>query len=53
VTPLFVGYHDTFSPDLASLVLYGAVAIVVALAASLWPGRQAARTPILEALTYE
>jgi putative ABC transport system permease protein len=53
VTPLFVGYHDTYAPDLISLVVYGAVAIVIAVAASLWPGRQAARTPILDALTYE
>jgi putative ABC transport system permease protein len=53
VTPLLVGYHDTYSPDLMSLVIYGPIAIIVAIAASLWPGRQAARTPILEALTYE
>jgi putative ABC transport system permease protein len=53
VTPLFVGYHDTYAPDLTSLVVYGAIAIVIAVAASLWPGRQASRTPILEALTYE
>ncbi len=53
VTPLLVGYVDTYSPDLGSLLLYGPIAIVVALAAAFWPGRLAARTPILEALTYE
>jgi putative ABC transport system permease protein len=53
VTPLLVGYHDTYSPDLMSLAVYGPIAIVVAVGASLWPGRHAARTPILEALTYE
>jgi putative ABC transport system permease protein len=53
VTPLLVGYHDTYSPDLASLLLYGPIVVAVAVAAAVWPGRQAARTPILEALTYE
>jgi ABC-type antimicrobial peptide transport system permease subunit len=53
VTPLLVGYVDTYSPDLASLVIYGPIAIVVAVAAATWPGRAAARTPILEALNYE
>jgi putative ABC transport system permease protein len=53
VTPLLVGYHDTFSPDFPSLLVYGPVAIFVAVLASLWPGREAARTPILEALQYE
>ena len=53
VTPLLIGYVDTYSPDLTSLLIYGPVAIVVALAAALWPSRAAARTPILEALNYE
>jgi ABC-type lipoprotein release transport system permease subunit len=53
VTPLLVGYHDTYSPDTMSLVVYGPIAVAVAILASLWPGRQASRTPILEALKYE
>lgn len=53
VTPLLIGYHDTYSPDFASLFVYGPIAIAVAILASLWPGRQAGRTPILEALKYE
>ncbi len=53
VTPLLVGYVDTYSPDLGSLIIYGPVAIVIALAGAFWPGRQASRTPILEALNYE
>jgi putative ABC transport system permease protein len=53
VTPLLVGYVDTYSPDLTSLFIYGPVAILIALAATFWPGRQASRTPILEALNYE
>jgi putative ABC transport system permease protein len=53
VTPLLAGYHDTYAPDFASLLTYGPIAIVVAVLAALWPGRQAARTPILEALKYE
>jgi putative ABC transport system permease protein len=53
VTPLLVGFHDTYSPDLASLLVYGPITVVIAVAASLWPGRHAARTPILEALNYE
>jgi putative ABC transport system permease protein len=50
---ILIGYHDTYAPDLVSLLVYGPIAIVVAVLASLWPGRLAARTPILEALTYE
>jgi putative ABC transport system permease protein len=53
ITPLFAGYHDSYSPDLGSLFLYGPIAVAVAVAAALWPGWQAARTPILEALSYE
>jgi putative ABC transport system permease protein len=53
VTPLLAGYHDSYSPDLVSLLVYGPIAVVVALLAALWPGRQAARTPIFESLTYE
>ena len=53
VTPLLAGYHDTYAPDIVSLFVYGPIAIAVAVLASLWPGRQAARTPILEALKYE
>jgi putative ABC transport system permease protein len=53
VTPLLVGYVDTYSPDLTSLFIYGPIAIVVAVAAAIWPGRVASRTPILEALNYE
>jgi putative ABC transport system permease protein len=53
VTPMLVGYHDTYSPDLVSLLVYGPIAVVIAVAAAAWPGRQAARTPILEALNYE
>jgi putative ABC transport system permease protein len=53
VMPLLIGYHDTYAPDLASLLVYGPVAVAVAILGSLWPGRLAARTPILEALKYE
>jgi putative ABC transport system permease protein len=53
VTPIVVGFHDTFNPDFFSLLVYGPIAIVVAVGASLWPGWLASRTPILEALTYE
>ena len=54
ITPLLVGYVDTYSPDLGSLLVFGPIAIVVALAASLLAGpTRPPRTPILEALTYE
>jgi putative ABC transport system permease protein len=53
VTPLVIGYHDTYSPDVISLAVYAPIAVIVAVIASLWPGWQAARTPILEALKYE
>lgn len=53
VTPLVAGYHDTYAPDLLSLAVYAPIAVVVAVAAALWPGWRASRTPILEALTYE
>jgi ABC-type lipoprotein release transport system permease subunit len=33
--------------------VFGPIAVIVAVAAAAWPGRQAARTPILEALKYE
>lgn len=51
-TPLFVGYHDTYLLDFGSLV-YAPIAVVVAVAASLWPGWRASRLPILEALQFE
>jgi putative ABC transport system permease protein len=53
VTPLLAGYHDTYSPDFLALAVYVPVAVLVALLAALWPGREAAHTPILEALKYE
>lgn len=53
VTPLLVGYHDSFAPDLIALFVYGPIAVVVAVVASLWPGWHASQTPILEALAYE
>jgi putative ABC transport system permease protein len=53
VTPLLAGYHDTYSPDFLSLAFYIPLAVVVSVLAALWPGREAARTPILEALKYE
>jgi hypothetical protein len=53
VTPLLNGYHDTYAPDIVSLLAYGPAAVAVAVLASLWPGRLPARTPILQALNYE
>jgi putative ABC transport system permease protein len=53
VVPLFVGFHDRYSPDLLSLLVYWPLTLVVALAASLWPGWRASQLPILEALQYE
>ncbi|HWE70188.1 MAG TPA: FtsX-like permease family protein [Acidimicrobiales bacterium] len=51
-TPLFVGFHDTYIPDVGSF-LYAPVAVAVAVLAALWPGWRASRLPILEALQFE
>jgi putative ABC transport system permease protein len=51
--PLVIGFSAPFRPDWASLVGSGAVALIVALLASFWPARRAARTDVIVALRYE
>jgi putative ABC transport system permease protein len=51
--PLVIGFSAPFRPDWASLVGSGAVALIVALLASFWPARRAARTDVVVALRYE
>jgi putative ABC transport system permease protein len=53
IVPVFIGYKDPFVRAPASFVVYGAIAIVTAVLASLYPARRAARVEVLEALRYE
>ena len=51
--PVLIGYRDPFRLDAASFVMYGLIAVVVALAASALPSWRARTLPVLEALQYE
>jgi putative ABC transport system permease protein len=51
--PVIIGYRDPFRLDVASFVVYGLIATVVALAASALPSWRARTLPVLEALQYE
>jgi putative ABC transport system permease protein len=51
--PLLVGFASPYAPDWGSLLTAGAGALVVTLAASLWPARRAARTDVVAALQDE
>ena len=51
--PLVVGFSNPFRPDWSSVVTSGGLAVVVALAAAVWPARRAARTEVIPALRYE
>ena len=53
VAPLVVGFSNPFRPDWSSVVTSGGLAVVVALAAAVWPARRAARTEVIPALRYE
>lgn len=53
VVPILVGLRGEFAPDWSVLVTGGAIAVVLALVAALWPAERAARVPVLEALRYE
>jgi putative ABC transport system permease protein len=52
-TPIFVGFQDTYVLDPGAALVYGPIAVVVAAAASIWPGWRAARIPVIQALAYE
>lgn len=53
VAPLLIGFVTPFRPDWLAVPIWGAVAMVVALVAALWPARRAARTDVIVALRYE
>jgi len=53
VAPLVVGFSNPFRADWSSVVTAGGIAVVVALAAAVWPARRAARTEVVPALRYE
>ena len=53
IVPVIIGYEDPFVLAPASFVVYGLIAIVTAVLASLYPARRAARVEVLEALRYE
>jgi ABC-type lipoprotein release transport system permease subunit len=53
VAPLVIGYANPFRPDWSSVPSAGGIAVLVALAAAVWPARRAARTEVVPALRYE
>jgi hypothetical protein len=53
VLPIVVGFRDPFQPDVPSLLLHGAAATRVVLAAAGWPALHAARLDVVEALQCE
>lgn len=53
IVPVIIGYKNPYVVDGGAIVVYGAVAVVVALVASLYPSYRAARVEVLEALRYE
>jgi len=53
VGPIIIGYHDPFVVDVASIVVYAVVTLVVAVAGAWWPARRSARVEVLDALRYE
>jgi putative ABC transport system permease protein len=53
VAPLVIGFSNPFRPDWSSVLTAGGLAVVVALAAAVWPARRAARTEVVPALRYE
>jgi putative ABC transport system permease protein len=53
ITPILVGRHNPFDPDLVSLVVAAVLGVLVAVAGGLWPAWRAGRVEVLEALRYE
>lgn len=51
--PLLTGFAVSFRPHWAAILLWGGVALLVAMLAALWPSRRAARTEVLVALQCE
>jgi putative ABC transport system permease protein len=48
--PLIIGWSNPLRPAWWALVQWGAVSLLVAVAAAAWPARRAARTDVLAAL---
>jgi putative ABC transport system permease protein len=53
VAPLVIGFTTPLRPDWLSVVTSGGLSLVVAVLASFWPARRAARTDVAVALRYE
>jgi putative ABC transport system permease protein len=51
--PILVGFRDPLRMDFTSVAIYGAVAMIVVLAAAAWPAWRTSRLEVLEALQYE
>jgi putative ABC transport system permease protein len=51
--PLLTGMAVPFHPSWAAILVWGGVALLVALLAALWPSHRAARTDVLVGLRYE
>jgi putative ABC transport system permease protein len=51
--PLVIGWSNPLRPDWWALVRWGAISLLVAVVAALWPARRAARTDVLAALQAE
>ncbi|MGH9186341.1 MAG: ABC transporter permease [Acidimicrobiales bacterium] len=53
ITPVMFGFLDPFTPDYTALIMWGAVAVAVAVLASAWPAWRTARIEVLDAIRYE
>jgi putative ABC transport system permease protein len=53
IVPVIIGYKDPYIIDEGAIVAYGAIAVAVAVLASAYPSRKAAKVEVLEALRYE
>jgi putative ABC transport system permease protein len=53
VGPIVIGYREPFMLDISSAITYGAIAVVVALAAAALPAWRTSRVEVLAGLQYE
>ena len=53
IGPIVIGYREPFMLDISSAMTYGAIAVVVALAAAALPAWRTSRVEVLAGLQYE
>jgi putative ABC transport system permease protein len=53
ITPILIGFRDPYRLDFAAFVVYGAITLVIVLAAAAVPAWRSSRIEVVEALQYE